>query len=107
MEGATLLALPEGMQIEQIQITENGLVIQITSTTPTSCCPLCSEPSSSIHCRYQRTLRDVPCTGQRVQLFLTVRKFTCRNLYCERKVFAERLPDFVKPWARTTIRFCQ
>ena len=25
----------------------------------------------------------------------------------ERKVFAERLPDFVEPWARTTIRFCQ
>jgi len=107
MEGASLLALPEGMQIEQIQITENGLVIQIAATTPTSCCPLCSEPSSSIHCHYRRTLRDAPCAGQRVQLLLTVRKFTCRNPYCERKVFAERLPDFVEPWARTTLRFCQ
>ena len=38
MEGACLLALPEGMQIEQIRITENGLVIQIAATTPTSCC---------------------------------------------------------------------
>jgi transposase len=98
MEGTSLLALPEGMQIEQIQIT---------STPPTSCCPLCSEPSSSIHCHYQRTLRDVPCAGRRVQLLLTVRKFTCRNSYCERKVFSERLPTFVEPWARTTIRFCQ
>jgi hypothetical protein len=25
----------------------------------------------------------------------------------ERKVFAERLPDFVEPFARTTVRFCQ
>src|SRR5437764_3624668 len=107
MEGASLLALPEGMQIEQIQITENGLVIQIAATTPTSCCPLCSQPSSSIHCHSRRTLRDAPCVGQRVQLRLTVRKFTCRNPYCERKVFAERLPDFVEPWARTTLRFCQ
>jgi transposase len=80
---------------------------QVAATTPTSCCPLCSESSSSIHCHYQRTLRDTPCAGRRVQLLLTVRKFTCRNRYCQRKVFAERLPDFVEPWARTTIRFCQ
>ena len=107
MEETTLLSLPEGMRIEQIQITENGLVIVVVATTPTSCCPLCTEPSSSIHCHYRRTLRDTPCAGRRVQLLLTVRKFTCRNPYCERKVFAERLPALVEPWARTTIRFCQ
>src|SRR5437660_611589 len=107
MEGASLLALPEGMQIEQIQITENGLVIQIAATTPTSCCPLCSEPSSSIHCHYRRTLRDAPCAGRRVQLFLTVRKFSCCNPECSRKVFTERLPNFVEPWARMTMRCCQ
>jgi len=96
MKETSLLSLPEGMQIEQIQITENGLVIEVVATTPTSCCPLCSEPSSSIHCHYRRVL-----------LFLTVRKFSCRNPYCSRKVFAERFPDFVEPWARTTIRSCQ
>jgi transposase len=107
MEGTCLLSLPEGIQIEQIQIIENGLVIEVAATTPTSCCPLCSEPSSSIHCHYRRILRDAPCAGRRVQLLLTVRKFSCRNPYCERKVFAERLPAFVEPWARATIRFCQ
>ena len=61
MEGACLLALPEGMQIEQIQITETGLVIQVAATAPTSSCPLCSEISSSIHCHYQRTLCGPPC----------------------------------------------
>nr|WP_236065246.1 hypothetical protein [Reticulibacter mediterranei] len=68
---------------------------------------MCGELSSSIHCHYRRTLRDAPCVGRLVQLLLTVRKFTCRNSYCERKVFAERLPAFVEPWARTTIRFCK
>jgi hypothetical protein len=43
-----LLSLPEGMLVEQIQITENGLVIAVVATHPTSCCPLCSEMSSSI-----------------------------------------------------------
>src|SRR5438067_10588921 len=107
MEATALLSLPEGMMIEQIQIRDNAVTIEVVSTSPTSCCPLCSHPSSSIHCHYQRTLRDAPCAGRRVQLLLTVRKFCCRNPYCERKVFAERLPDFVEPWARTTIRFCQ
>ncbi len=107
MEGTSLLFLPEGMLIEQIQITENGLIIAVVATSPTSCCPLCSEPSSSIHCHYRRVLRDVPCAGRRVQLLLTVRKFSCRNPYCERKVFAERFPTFVEPWARMTIRHCQ
>jgi len=36
-----------------------------------------------------------------------VRKFYCRNAYCPRKVFTERLPTLVEPWARMTIRYCQ
>jgi hypothetical protein len=92
MEGTSLFSLPEGMQVSQIQITDNGIVVEVIATAPTSCCPLCSEPSSSIHCHYRRVLRDVPCAGRRVQLFLTVRKFSCRNLLCQRKVLAERIP---------------
>ena len=107
MEATALLSLPEGMMIEQIQISDNALTIEVVATTATSCCPLCSQPSSSIHCHSRRTVRDVPCAGRRVQLLLTVRKFSCRNPYCERKVFAERLPTFVEPWARMTIRSCQ
>ncbi len=95
------------MLIDQIQITENGLVIAIVATHPTSCCPLCSQRSSSIQSHYRRSLRDVPCGGRRVQLCLTVRKFYCRNPLCERKVFTERFPAFVEPWARMTIRHCE
>jgi transposase len=107
MEGTLLFQLPEGMRLDQIQITEQGLLLEVVATSPTSCCPLCSEVSSSIHCHYQRTLRDVPCAGRRVQLHLRVRKFSCRNPLCERKVFAERLPDLVKPFARMTIRYAE
>ncbi len=107
MEKTPLLPLPEGMLIDQIQLTATGLLISVISTHPTSCCPLCAEPSSSIKSHYRRTLRDVPCGGRQVLLALTVRKFYCRNAYCSRKVFAERFPDFVEPWARMTIRHCQ
>ena len=107
MEKTPLLPLPDGMLIDQIHITENGLTIAVVATHPTACCPLCTELSSSIHSHYRWVLRDVPCGGRQVKLSLTVRKFYCHNLLCEQKVFTERLPAFVEPWARMTIRHCE
>src|SRR5579859_6520381 len=107
MEKTPLLPLPEGMVMKEIKITENGLVIEVVATSATSCCPLCSHCSSSIHCHYQRVVHDTPCAGRRVQLLLTVRKFTCRNPHCSCKVFAERLPDLVRPWGRWSNRLLE
>ncbi len=84
MEETALLHLPAGMRLDQLQITEQGMMIGVRATAPTSCCPLCLEVSSSIHCHSYRTLRDVPCAGRPVQLRLTVRKFSCRNPECSR-----------------------
>src|SRR5689334_161169 len=99
MEVTPFLPLPDGMRILQVQITETGLVVCVVSTGSTSCCPLCTLPSSSIHSTYHRRVRDVPCGGRTVQLSLTVRKFFCRNKDCKRKIFTERLPTFIRPWA--------
>ena len=104
MKEAALLALSEGIEIDQIQITEAGLVVSVIATHPQSCCPLCLQPSSHIHSHYHRTLKDAPCVGRQLQLSLTVRKYFCRNPYCSRKVFTERLPDLAEPWARMTTR---
>jgi len=107
MDGTSLLSLPEGMRVEHIQITELGFVIEVVAVHPTSYCPLCTQPSDSIKTHYRSVLRDAPCAGRQVQLALTVRKFYCRNPSCPQKVFTERLPTFVEPWARMTIRCCQ
>src|SRR5215471_4825873 len=96
MEGTPLLPLPEGMLIDQVQLTETGLRIAVIATHPTSRCPLCSELSSSIHSRYSRVLRDVPCGGRQVQLVLTVRKCFCRHALCKRKSVTERILQFVE-----------
>src|SRR5437763_12595053 len=104
MKAAVLLGLPESMEIDQIQITETGLVVSVVSTDPQSCCPLCSQPSSHVHSYYHRILKDAPCVGRQLQLQLSVRKFYCRNPDCSRKVFTERLPDLASPWARMTTR---
>lgn len=107
MEEASLLSLPEGMRVEHIQITGQGLSIEVKASHPTSCCPLCTQLSDSVKTHYHRVLRDAPCAGRQVQLVLTARKFYCRNSYCSQKVFTERLPTFVEPRARMTIRCSQ
>jgi transposase len=50
---------------------------------------------------------DLPCAGFRVQLILHVHKFFCETVDCSRKIFTERLPAFVEPWARVTVRLRQ
>jgi hypothetical protein len=101
---SSLFSLPEGLQVERIELQGNLLAIAIVSVLPSSCCPLCSQASSQVHSWYQRTLRDVPCAGRQVVFHLSVRKFFCRNPDCARKIFTERLPTFVEPWAQVTKR---
>jgi transposase len=104
MEVSPFLPLLDGLSLSQVFTEGPQLTVEVTSTRGCSCCPLCGQASSAIHSHYSRTLRDAPCGGQQVVLHLTVRKFFCRNPLCPRKVFTERLPTFVEPWARMTLR---
>ncbi len=67
-------------------------------------CPLCGKRSKRVHSRYQRTLADLPWGEHGVTILLSVRRLFCDNARCERRIFAERLPDVAAPWARKTTR---
>jgi hypothetical protein len=107
MERSPFLPLPEGMVIGQVEITPTQLIVEVISTQPCAPCPGCGNLSDSVHCQYQRTVHDVLCGGRKVVLRLRVRKFVCRNALCPRKVFAERLPELVQPWARVSNRLLE
>jgi transposase len=107
MERSPFLPLPEGMVIGQVEITAVQLTVEVISTQPFAGCPGCGSPSDRIHCQYQRTVHDVPCGGRRIVLRLSVRKFFCLVPTCPRKVFAERLPELVQPWARVSNRLLE
>ena len=107
MERSPFLPLPDGMVIGQVDITPIQLKVEVISTQPYARCPVCGNPSEAVHCQYQRTVRDVPCGGRSVVLRLRVRKFVCRTVTCQRRVFAERLPDLVQPWARISNRLLE
>ncbi len=107
MERSPFLPLPEGMIIGQVEFIETQLTVEVISTQPFACCPECGKPSDHVHCQYQRTVRDVPCGGRNVILRLLVRKFACWTTTCPRKVFAERLPDLVRVYARVSNRLLE
>ncbi len=107
MERSPFLPSPEGLVIGQVEIADSQLTVEVLSTQPFARCPGCGSPSDHVHSQYPRTVHDVPCGGRRVVLRLCVRKFFCRVSTCPRKVFAERLPDLVRPWARVSNRLLE
>lgn len=107
MEESAFLPLPEGMSIDQVHQSESQLTVVVISTSASAPCPGCGSFSEHVHSRYQRTVKDLPCGGRCVVLRLCVRKFFCLTLTCPRKVFAERLPPLVQPWARITNRLVE
>src|SRR5437588_5645336 len=107
MERSPFLPLPDGMVIGQVEMTQTQLMVEVISTQSYAHCPVCGNPSDAVHCQYRRTVHDVPCGGRSVVLQLGVRKFFCRTATCQRKVFAERLPELVQPWARISNRLLE
>src|SRR5207302_1853810 len=41
MEGSPFLPLPEGLYIERVTASANELLVQVLSSSPKACCPLC------------------------------------------------------------------
>ncbi len=107
MSSSPFLPLPTGLEIVTIETIDDLLKVQVASTKERAFCPLCFCPSERRHSQYTRVIADLPCTNFRVQLVLHVRKFFCDTLDCSRRIFTERLPAFVQPWARMTVRLRQ
>jgi transposase len=107
MFSSPFLPLPAGLEIATVNMRDDLLVVRVVSTKTRSCCPLCFCPAERRHSQYTRVVADLPCAGFRVQLILSVRRFFCDNADCIRKIFTERLPAFVLPWARLTVRLCE
>lgn len=107
MKVERVLALPEGLEVTTIEVIDGVLTISAVSTQPSVCCPLCSSVGTRVHSHYTRTIADLPCAGQPVHLLVQVRKFFCDSRTCPRKIFAERITPFARPWARVTTRLSE
>ncbi|WP_368857552.1 transposase family protein [Streptomyces sp. GbtcB6] len=65
-------------------------------------CPGCGWRSSRVHCYYQRCLAHRPIAGRQVRLDLRARRLVCGNGSCERRTFAEQVPDLTRRHSRRT-----
>jgi transposase len=100
----TLLPPTYAVRLTHVTVEKASIRVQLTAIAPTAACPRCGIFSSSIHRRYQRHLTDLPWGTRLVRIQCIVRKFICRNLSCERRIFTERLPALVATDARKTHR---
>lgn len=64
-------------------------------------CPICRKYSNKVHDHYTRTLSDLPVFQNKTTIILKTRKFKCLNSQCNRKVFSEQTPYFLRYSRRT------
>jgi len=102
----TLLPDTSCLQLVRLEADEQSLIAIVETTSSEAICPLCHCRSESIHSRYTRVVADLPWAGWAVRLKLHVRRFFCRNPECQGRIFTERLPNVVAPYARRTTRLC-
>jgi transposase len=74
-----------GFTVTKVISTEEKLTISATSQAEQAHCPACQQISHRIHSYYQRSPRDLPVSGQAVQLHLRVRRFRCLNSTCPKQ----------------------
>ena len=92
------------LKIEGVVSVDGRLLINTATTSSEASCLNCQQLSSRVHSRYQRTLADLPCSGQEVKLQVRIRRFFCLNQECPRRLFAEQVPLVMKRYARRTLR---
>jgi transposase len=97
--------LPNGLKVDQVELTRNTIRIHAHSPEASAACPCCGMASTRIHSRYQRRLADFPAHGRVVELVLSARRFRCRSAKCHARIFAERFSSAItRAYARRTTR---
>ncbi|MFJ7201847.1 ISL3 family transposase [Streptomyces sp. NPDC098926] len=91
-----------GVQVEQVALTDTEVRLAVRSQAASAACPDCGRRSSRVHCCYPRALADRPLAGKRVRLELRARRLVCWNDQCDRRTFAEQVPNLTRRHARRT-----
>ncbi|WP_094515343.1 ISL3 family transposase [Brucella lupini] len=97
--------VPAELSVEAVHHGHDAIVVAVYGQSADCRCPECGTVSRRVHSRYPRSIGDLPCSGRRIELHLTVRRFVCTAAHCRRKIFAERFgDDVIRPMARRTAR---
>ncbi|MBO0784103.1 MAG: ISL3 family transposase, partial [Ktedonobacteraceae bacterium] len=107
MADPALLPDPTCLHLLQLEAEGKVIIATVKTTAPDARCPVCASRSEKVHSRYVRVLADLPWMSCAVRLALHTRRFFCLNPDCQRKIFTERLPNVVAPYAHRTLRLAE
>lgn len=101
-----LLPDSDRLQLDALSVEhdQHTLTLMLSSIALTAVCPICSTTTRRVHNRYQRYISDLAWADVPVRIVLGVRRFFCDAPDCPRRMFPERLPMIVQPWAHRTTR---
>ena len=89
-----------GFEVEVLHVDAAAVELRVVAVQPQAACPVCAQPSSLVHSRYERRVADVCWSNARVLLRVLARRFRCVFAGCPRRIFCERLPSLVAVYAR-------
>ena len=104
LDSRTILLDTETLQLLHVCASGESITLVARATPAQARCPVCATPSRRVHSRYERMLAELPWQGIPVSVRLHVRRFFCDEPFCERMIFAERLPGVVGHYSRKTER---
>jgi len=105
-KGSSLLLDIDGLLVDRVDRDADGRRTVLVRTDPDAAgwCPQCGERSTSPKQWVTTRPRDVVLGSDRPKLLWRKRKWHCRTVWCERKVFTDCLPGQIPARARITCR---
>jgi transposase len=107
MVRGTLLPSTSEVELVCLRPRVGWIEVELRTSRPFSCCPVCGTVSRRVHSRYVRRLGDLPWEGIPVSILLQTRKFFCVVETCRRHIFTELLSGTVLRYSRRTLRSCE
>jgi transposase len=99
---ATVFPQWAALRLDALTLTEQQIIVELSSTRPSARCPDCQRRSHRTHSRFTRVLADLPLAHLPVSVQLHGRRFRCLNAACPRQTFRERLPAVAPCYQRRT-----
>ena len=89
------------LQVERMSVDSIKVVVELTAREGP--CPACGVLTSAVKERPLGRLKDLPASGQRVELWWRKRRLACRETLCPRRSFTQTCTA-VRPRGRVTER---
>src|SRR5689334_11931637 len=107
MSASMFLPVAGLLRLDAVSLEDGTLRFVLSTIQTAPRCPGCGETASRVHSAYVRLPADLPCGGVPLRLELHAHRFHCDAAHCSRRIFTERLPGVLQPYARCTNRLAE